>query len=59
MVYPGRKINGKQEGIIHFTRDHSILRRDEVVEDRKVSTSGNSGKGKRDQDFYATIRVYK
>jgi hypothetical protein len=26
MGYPGRKINGKQEGIIHFTRDHSILR---------------------------------
>jgi hypothetical protein len=21
-----RQVNGKQEGIIHFTRDHSILR---------------------------------
>jgi hypothetical protein len=59
MAYPGRRTYGKQEGIIHFTRNHSILSRDKVIKDRKVPSPGYSGTWKGDPDFYAKVWLHK
>jgi hypothetical protein len=46
-----RQVNGKQEGIIHFTGDHSILRGNQALKNRKVSTQGIQERGKEIRTF--------
>jgi len=54
-----RQVNGKQEGIIHFTGDHTISGGNQVIKDRQVSAPGYSGKGQGDTHFHAKIWLHQ
>jgi hypothetical protein len=48
-------LNGKEKSLIYFFGNYTLSPRDRNVEKIQISSTGNSGKGKGNPDFYATV----
>jgi len=51
--------NGKEEGIIRITGNYPLFVRVRDFQHQPIFTTGDTGKGERDQDIHATIWLYQ